>query len=78
MKQEILEISRQKLLKKTKGELNPYTQKIVPGIDILIGTHSLIQDKVKFCRLGLAILDEQHRFGIKQRAKLNAAKKQNK
>lgn len=37
---------------------------------LLIGTHALLEDKVKFHNLGLAIIDEQHRFGVAQRAKL--------
>ncbi|MDY2889508.1 MAG: ATP-dependent DNA helicase RecG [Candidatus Caccosoma sp.] len=39
-------------------------------IDIVVGTHSLIQDDVSFNNLGLAIIDEQHRFGVKQREAL--------
>ena len=39
-------------------------------LHILIGTHALIEDKVKFKNLGLAIIDEQHRFGVAQRAKM--------
>ncbi|MBU0476822.1 ATP-dependent DNA helicase RecG [Patescibacteria group bacterium] len=60
LKNDVIEISRQKLLEKAKkGE-----------IDVLIGTHALIQDKVKFGNVALVVLDEQHRFGVKQRAKL--------
>lgn len=39
-------------------------------VDILVGTHALIEPTVKFSRLGLAVIDEQHRFGVAQRAKL--------
>jgi len=61
LKNETIEISRRRLLKKLeKGE-----------IGILVGTHTLIQEKVRFKNLGLAIVDEQHRFGVKQRAKLS-------
>ncbi|QTY26979.1 ATP-dependent DNA helicase RecG [Flavobacterium sp. CS20] len=40
------------------------------NLHILVGTHALIEDKVKFHNLGFAIIDEQHRFGVAQRAKL--------
>jgi len=40
------------------------------GADIVIGTHALLEDDVQIPRLGLAIVDEQHRFGVMQRAKL--------
>lgn len=39
-------------------------------LQILVGTHALLEDKVQFNNLGLAIIDEQHRFGVQQRAKL--------
>ncbi|MCH8741418.1 ATP-dependent DNA helicase RecG [Patescibacteria group bacterium] len=65
LKNDVVEVSRKKLLEKTaKGEIN-----------LLIGTHALIQDKVKFGKLALVILDEQHRFGVEQRAKLCQDKK---
>ena len=41
-------------------------------IDIIIGTHRLIQKDVKFKNLGLAILDEEHRFGVRQKEQLKA------
>lgn len=40
------------------------------AIDLLVGTHALLEDRVQFDKLGLAIIDEQHRFGVAQRAKL--------
>lgn len=40
------------------------------SLNILVGTHALLEDKVKFKNLGLAIIDEQHRFGVEQRSKL--------
>jgi len=39
-------------------------------IDILIGTHAVIEDKIEFKSLGMAIIDEQHRFGVEQRERL--------
>lgn len=40
------------------------------SVNILVGTHAIIEDNVVFRRLGLAVIDEQHRFGVAQRAKL--------
>ena len=39
-------------------------------VDILIGTHALIEDLVQFSNLGFVVIDEQHRFGVEQRARL--------
>ncbi len=50
--------------KKILGELAEGT------VDILVGTHAIIEDAVTFKHLGLAVVDEQHRFGVAQRAKL--------
>ena len=40
------------------------------SLQILVGTHALLEDKVKFKNLGIAVIDEQHRFGVAQRSKL--------
>lgn len=40
------------------------------SVDILIGTHALIEDRVQFANLGFVVIDEQHRFGVEQRARL--------
>ena len=46
-------------------------ERLVTGeIDILVGTHALIEETVQFKNIGLAVVDEQHRFGVAQRAKL--------
>ncbi len=59
-------------LKDTYSPKKPELIKMINSgkIDIVIGTHALIQDKINFKKLGLVILDEQHRFGVDQRAKL--------
>ena len=54
-------LERKKILKDLKNN----------QIDLLIGTHSLFQDKVTFNKLGLIIIDEQHKFGVRQRKKLS-------
>jgi len=57
----------------TKKKKEEIVKELEKGeIDILFGTHAIIEDNVKFKSLGLIITDEQHRFGVKQRMKLNA------
>ncbi len=55
----------------TKKKRTEIHQQLVDGeIDIMVGTHALIEEIVQFKNLGLAVIDEQHRFGVAQRAKL--------
>jgi len=55
----------------SKSEKNTYYKALMSGeAQIAVGTHALIQDKVDFKNLGLVVIDEQHRFGVMQRAQL--------
>lgn len=66
-------LSRFRTAKQTKDALT----KLENGkVDIVIGTHKLIQDTIKFKSLGLIIIDEEHRFGVKQKEKLKALRTQ--
>jgi ATP-dependent DNA helicase RecG len=54
-----------------KSARKPIHEQLADGsLKILIGTHALLEEEVKFNKLGLAIIDEQHRFGVAQRSKL--------
>lgn len=55
---------------KTSARKEIHQQLLSGELHILIGTHAVLEDKVSFKNLGLAIVDEQHRFGVAQRAKL--------
>ncbi len=58
---------------KTAKEVNEAVAKLAEGkIDIVIGTHKLLQDDVRFKDLGLCIIDEEHRFGVRQKEQLKA------
>ena len=54
-----------------KAERAARTQALADGsLDVVVGTHALFQEEVRFARLGLAVVDEQHRFGVQQRLAL--------
>jgi ATP-dependent DNA helicase RecG len=55
---------------KTKDRKTIHENLLSGELQILIGTHAILEDTVKFNNLGLVIIDEQHRFGVKQRAKM--------
>ena len=55
---------------KGKARAMLYQQIANGAVDVVVGTHTLIQDKVEFHRLGFIIIDEQHRFGVEQRQRL--------
>ncbi len=65
----IAELSRFRSAKEQAASLDALAK---GEIDIVIGTHKLIQDKVKFKNLGLAIVDEEHRFGVRHKERLKA------
>lgn len=57
----------------TKKDAREILEDLASGqVDILIGTHALIEDRVEFASLGLVITDEQHRFGVNQRGRLTS------
>ena len=58
---------------KSAKEIQAAVDELAEGkVDILIGTHKLLQDDVKFTNLGLVIIDEEHRFGVRQKEQLKA------
>ena len=57
----------------TKKQKEDILERLKAGeIDILIGTHALLEDNVEFKKLGFVVTDEQHRFGVRQRAKISS------
>ncbi|WNF45370.1 transcription-repair coupling factor [Pseudomonas sp. SG20056] len=58
---------------KSAKEVSEAVQQLAEGkVDIVIGTHKLLQEDVKFSNLGLVIIDEEHRFGVRQKEQLKA------
>src|SRR5204863_9583369 len=55
---------------KGKDRTHTYAAVADGELDVLVGTQALIQDRLEFARLGLVIVDEQHRFGVRQRVTL--------
>lgn len=70
---EVLEIPCALITSSTKGVMRDkiYEGTLSGSFKLLFGTHALIQDELKFKALGLAIIDEQHRFGVLQRSSLH-------
>jgi ATP-dependent DNA helicase RecG len=66
------EIIPEKAKSGNKKSKTPSLPDLIKNSSILVGTHALIQDKINFTDLSLVIVDEQHRFGVKQRQKLTA------
>ncbi|MDQ4095792.1 MAG: ATP-dependent DNA helicase RecG [Actinomycetota bacterium] len=69
-------LSRRPVVRLLTGSTPAAQKEVIAGevasgeVDLLIGTHALIQDTVEFARLGVAVVDEQHRFGVHQRKQL--------
>jgi ATP-dependent DNA helicase RecG len=77
---ELLRASRVKYLLLTGGltskERESALSEIAAGsIDLVIGTHAIVQEDVRFAKLGLVVIDEQHKFGVRQRAALRQGEK---
>lgn len=60
-----------KVTRAKKSREAVYAKVLNHELDIVVGTHAMLQNDVKFAKLGLVITDEQHRFGVSQRAKLS-------
>ena len=60
-----------------KSERTKIHEDLMNGeVDLLVGTHALLEDTVKFKNIGLVVIDEQHRFGVAQRSKMWKKNKQ--